>query len=177
MKTPFELLAASGIPVLLVGGQALHVYRYTRQTIDFDFMVAETNYPSLRQYLESQGFEEQGLMGRFGRFRTGPGQEPVLDIGKVEDATFEKLWAASEEHEWGDVRLRVPAFLHLVALKLHAAKNPHRNDRDLGDVVELLRLNPHRYSQADLEETCLRFGRAGIYDRLKTVQPYEHPQP
>jgi len=176
MKNPFQLVAESGIPVLLVGGQALHVYRYTRQTLDFDFMITEARYPAMQQYLESQGLHEQGRMGRFGRFRPGPDQEPVLDIGMVDEGTFEKLWAAAEEHAWGEVRIRVPAFMHLIALKLHAAKNLHREDRDIVDVIELLRLNPGRYSHQDLEATCQRFGREGVYDRLKNVRPYEHPQ-
>lgn len=177
MKTPFQLLAESGVPVLLVGGHALHVYRYTRQTIDFDFMLADSNYPRLRDYLVTVGFEEQGQMGQFGRFRTGPGAEPVLDIGRVEEQTFEKLWAAAEEHVWGEAKLRVPAFLHLIALKLHASKNPHRTMRDMADVVELLRLNPGRCVPADLEATCLRYGPPGIFAQLKNIRPYENPQP
>ena len=176
MKTPFQLLAESGVPVLLVGGHALHVYRYTRQTIDFDFMLAESNYGRLRDYLVTQGFEEQGQMGQFGRFRTGPGAEPVLDIGRVNELTFERLWAAGEEHAFGTATLRVPAFTHLIALKLHASKNQHRTARDLADVVELLRLNPGRCTEADLEATCLRYGPPGIYGQLKNLPPYGHPQ-
>lgn len=154
----------------------MHAYRYTRQTMDFDFMVAEPNYAPLREYLEGRGYAEQGQMGRFGRFRPGPGQEPVLDIGLVDETTFDKLWAGSEEHEWDDVRLRVPAFLHLIALKLHASKNVNRGERDIGDVWELLRLNPSRYSQSELEDVCAKYGPAGIYERLKRARPYEYPQ-
>jgi len=80
------------------------------------------------------------------------------------------------KHAWGDVRLRVPAFLHLIALKLHPARNPQRNDRDIGDVMELLRLNPGRCTPQDLEATCLRHGPPEIHARLANIQPYEHPQ-
>ena len=175
MKTPFQLLAESGVPVLLVGGHALHVYRYTRNTIDFDFMVAAPEYDRLHAYLQSIGFTEQGTVGQFGRFRPGPGGQPVIDIGKVDAGTFERLWEAAETHDWNGAILRVPAFLHLIALKLHASKNEHRTLRDQADVIELLRLNPGRYVAADLEATCLRYGPPGIYERLKTVTPYEHP--
>lgn len=176
MKTPFDLIAESGIPALLVGGHALHVYRYTRQTLDFDFMVATTDYARLRNYLQSVGFSEQGRMGQFGRFRTGPQSDPVLDVGTVDPSTFAKLWEASQEHRWNEAVLRVPSFLHLIALKLHAAKNPHRIERDIGDVWELLRLNPNAFTQAELEATCLRHGPPGVYTRLKEARPYEYPQ-
>ncbi len=36
MKTPFQLLVESGVPVLLVGGHALHVYRYTCAPADLE---------------------------------------------------------------------------------------------------------------------------------------------
>lgn len=116
-------------------------------------------------------------MGQFGRFRPGPGAEPVIDLGKVDDTTFAKLWDGAVEHHWDDAVLRVPSFIHLVALKLHASKNPHRENRDLGDVVQLLRLNPERYSQAELEAACLRYGPPEVYLKLKVIRPYEHPQP
>ena len=176
MKTPFQLLAESGLPVLLVGGHALHAYRYTRMTIDFDFMVAEENYAVLREFLAAQNFKEQGQVGQFGRFRPGPGQDPVLDIGKVNGATFDKLWSAAEQHDWDGAQLRVPAFMHLIALKLHASKNPHRSARDLNDVIELLRLNPSRYTPEELETACRQFAPPGTFERLKDVKPYEHPQ-
>ena len=177
MKTPFQLLAESGVAVLLVGGHALHVYRYTRQTIDFDFMVAEPEYTRLHDYLRGIGFSEEGRMGQFGRFRPGPSAEPVIDIGTVDPTTFAKLWAAAEAHDWDGAVLRVPALMHLIALKLHASKNPHRSLRDQADIVELLRLNPDRYSAAELEATCLRYGPPGLYERLKNIKPYDHPQP
>lgn len=42
------------------------MYRYTRQTIDFDFMLAQPNYERLHDYLVMQGFREEGRMGQFG---------------------------------------------------------------------------------------------------------------
>lgn len=80
----------------LVGGPALHAYRYTRQTLDFDFMVAASNYVLWREYLGAEGFTEKGRMGQFGRFRPSAAVEPVLDIGVVDDATVAKLWTAAE---------------------------------------------------------------------------------
>ncbi len=100
-----------------------------------------------------------------------------MDIARVDERTFGRLWEAVEDHAWGEARLRVPAFVHLIALKLHAAKSRHRTARDVADVFELLRLNPGRCAEADLEATCLRYGPPGICQQLENFPPYEHPQP
>ena len=58
----------------------------------------------------------------------------------------------------------------MIALKLHAVRNDARREaRDLGDVAELLRLNPGRISVEELEELCAKFGSREIAAKLKRL--------
>jgi len=173
VKTPFQTIASAGIPVLVVGANALHAYGYTRQSVDFDFMLAEEDYPRLRDYLEGEGYSEEGRVGRFWRFRQKEGSGYQVDIGMLDRRTFDRLLGASIVHTWGGAQLQVPRFEHLIALKLHAAKNVHRRHRDIADVIELLRLNPGLCTDSELKSICDRYGPAEVYESLKDLPPYE----
>jgi hypothetical protein len=58
----------------------------------------------------------------------------------VSSETFAKLHAEKNELHFGDTRLPVPKPMHLIALKLHAMKNPERLKRgkDLPDILNLI---------------------------------------
>jgi len=86
----------------------------------------------------------------------------------VDRGTFDKMFAQSSDREVQSLTVRVPCLLHLIALKLHAARNnPKRELKDLGDVVELLRANPGAVSAKELSDVCERYGPTGVRDKLE----------
>ena len=70
-------------------------------------------------------------------------------------AAVRSLWPSS-----------VPGLKHLLALKLHAARNEHRMDKDMGDVRELLLANPGAVSSLELQQLCDQFGSPELVRRL-----------
>ncbi len=62
--------------------------------------------------------------------------------------------------------LRVPSLPHLIALKLHAARQESREGRDVPDIVALLEANPGVVPPAVLCELCARYGTPGIAEQL-----------
>jgi hypothetical protein len=54
----------------------------------------------------------------------------------------------------------------LVALKLHAAKNPHRQQKDLADVMALRAANPSILVREVLHDLIQQFGDASFMSKL-----------
>ena len=162
-KNIFELL--SQIPeLLLIGGHALQAHNVVRQTVDVDCLVPETRASALEEVLGSAGFSRLARTENFSRFR-----HPHLghvDALFVDPLTFDQLSRQSLPYQIGDVTLRVPSLGHLIALKLHAIKNdPARELRDLSDIAEIVKRNS--FSNDELHRLCLRFGPAGIWDKVQ----------
>ena len=154
------------MPLLLIGGWAVQAHGYARNTMDVDRLTAIENDPAMADELGKAGFEcleEKPSLRRF-RHRIDP--LLVLDVMRVNASTFEKMWAGSGSYFLNGVELHVPALVHLLALKLHAAENEHRTEKDMGDVIALLRANPGEISAAELQKLCDQFGTPALAVRL-----------
>ncbi|HRK15604.1 MAG TPA: nucleotidyl transferase AbiEii/AbiGii toxin family protein [Prosthecobacter sp.] len=91
----------------------------------------------------------------------------ILDVMRVNAATFEKMRALSESYTVSGIEFRVPSLAHLIALKLHAARNEHRAQKDLTDVRELLRANPGKVAPDELRQLCRQFGTPQLAAQLE----------
>jgi hypothetical protein len=167
VKTPFEILAQSGVPLLMIGGHALIAHGCPRDPVDFDSVIAAANEVRLRDHLARQQWGEVYRTRFFGKYRPLNQNSPALEVMFVDDTTFEKLLADSFEHDFGPAKLRVPSLMHVVAMKLQVIKHErNRETADLPEIARLLRVNTDRWQRDILEQTCKRFGPRGIYVRL-----------
>lgn len=171
MREVFDLLLRiqnrQALPLLVIGGWAVQAHGYTRATLDVDCLTAVGNDAVLAAELEKSGFVCFDEKSSFRRFQHKLDPLLVLDVMRVNEATFEKMWALSEPYFISGIELRVPALAHLIALKLHAARNEHRTDKDLADVRELLRANPEKVPPEDLLKLCRQFGSPEQEEYLK----------
>lgn len=159
------LLAADGVPAVVIGAVALAAHRYVRHTEDIDLGV-DANLPQMRALvaaLEEDGFDAE--------LHPPDGDDPlggVIDIrgdfGLIQVVSFaDRFPAAIRDALAGDpvlIRpgsgLRLVPIAQLVALKLYAG-----GPRSKADIFELLRRNP----EADLEAiraTCRRYRLRGL---------------
>jgi len=170
MREVFDLLMRiqkrRQLPLLLIGGWAVQAHGYARNTLDVDCLTAIENDPVVAEELEKIGFECFDEKSSFRRFRHRIDPLLVLDVMRVNANTFEKMWSASESYSIAGVDLKIPSLPHLIALKLHAAKNEHRTEKDLGDVIALLRANPGTVPPEDLLKLCDQFGSPSLATRL-----------
>lgn len=166
MREVFDLLLRiqkrRQLPLLLIGGWAVQAHGYARNTMDVDCLTAIENDPAMAEELGRAGFECFEEKPSFRRFRHRLDPLLVLDVMRVNASTFEKMWAGSGSYSLSGVELRVPALAHLIALKLHAAQNEHRTEKDMGDVLALLRANPGEISAAELRKLCDQFGTPAL---------------
>jgi hypothetical protein len=170
MRIVFDLLMRiqkrRQLPLLLIGGWAVQAHGYARNTLDVDCLIAIENDPVMAEELTKAGFECFEEKPSFRRFRHRLQPFLILDVMRVNALTFEKMWAACEDYDMDGIPMRIPALKHLLALKIHAAQNEHRVEKDLGDVLALLRGNPGKISAAELQGICDQYGTPALAEKL-----------
>jgi len=156
---------------LVIGGHAVNAYGYARTTLDADFLIPVESLPLWRKILESWGCQWLGQTDAFAKFKSGgPAQEAfVLDLMTVNADTFAKLQAKQQDLSFGSTRLPVPHPLHLIALKLHAMRNPQRfkKGKDLPDILHLIRICQVDTEGAEFHEILKRYASDETKDLLE----------
>jgi hypothetical protein len=133
-------------------------------------MVTVSDFPWMEKVLISMGYRRGLENPNFIKFHHVTYALEDVDVMLVNEQTFEKLWAASGDFQRGSALLRVPAPLHLIALKLHAIKsNPERLRKDLNDILELVGRNQHQVDAGSLREACDKYGPPGIFDQIQAI--------
>lgn len=132
-----------GLPVVVVGGHAVNAFGYFRTTLDADFMICVDDRDAWRGVFEALGYRWQMETEAFIKLKPSGDRSDRLpvDVMLVESDTFSRIRAEAREMQFGRTRLPTPKPLHLIALKLHAMRNPERlrTGKDLMDVLHLIR--------------------------------------
>ena len=103
----------------------------------------------------------------FAKFRLLSTGTPVIKVMFLDATTFGRLRADSFDFAFDGVTLRVPALIHVIAMRLQIMKNEREREiEDLPDVLALLRANAGKWKPEDLEAACRRFGPPGIHARI-----------
>ncbi len=158
------------LPFLLVGGNAVNAHYYLRTTYDVDIAIREEDHSRWEMRMREQGYELFFGTTAFSRYRLKAQREHIpVDLMILTSETFLKLNAAAVTRPMGTISVHVPSAIHLIAMKLHALKQPHRmdNSNDLNDVISLidkLELDVHspefsaifeKYAEPELREQIL----------------------
>lgn len=117
----------------------------------------------------ARGLKLFGESGAFAQFTQQAGDG--FDLMFVDDPTFEKMWGASEERIFGEVKARVPCLDHLLALKLHALRQKlsHRTSKDADDVEVLLRRHEINLGDPHYEALFLKYGTRKLYETFVRI--------
>jgi len=164
-------LAKADVPLLLIGGNALQAFGYTRATLDVDCLIAKESSERLKEVLGANGFPWAGGMALFHEFwHHGNKDEAPIHAMRVDSVTFEKMWSRSIPSEISGIPIRVPCLPHLLALKLFSAKqNPARHGKDFQDVCILLQMNPDKITREELQQVCQQYASQRAMDELKNA--------
>ena len=158
------------LPFLIIGGYAVAAHGHTRATFDVDFLVRRGERAAWFSRLTAAGLKLFGETTAFAQF-SQPEAGNELDLMLVEESTFDRMWQASEERDFGGNRARVPCLDHLLALKLHALKQilPHRASKDAEDVEMLVRRHGLNLREPRYEQLFLKFGSRELYDTFLRI--------
>ena len=162
--------AEPALPFLIIGGYAVAAHGHTRATFDVDFLVRREDRELWQSRITAAGlgmFAQSASFAQFGQ----PGGGDGLDLMFVNRETFEPMWQASEERDFGGRHARVPSLDHLLALKLHALKQalPHRTSKDAEDVETLIRRNGIDLGTPRYEQLFLKYGNRELYDSFLRI--------
>jgi len=171
--TIFDLLANAvqdaDVRLILIGGFAINAYGVARNTQDIDFLITESDYGKLRPLLLAQKYDETVRTDIFAKQTPKDRDGMPVDFLFVDPATFELIWRNGAEKTISGHGFRAPSLLHLIALKLHAI-NKGSKDRvwkDLPDIINLIIANKIDIYSSDFKEICLKFGPAGIHQKIQ----------
>lgn len=150
---------------LIVGGWALNAHGVSRQTLDVDLLIQDSSLPAVEQILSMHGYAKVYEADLFAKFRA---EDPTLmdiDCLLTDARTVGKMLSESLTTKMGGVDFTVPSLSHLIAMKLHALKhNAHRRyERDLPDIVALVRVNNLDVRGDDFKDLCLSFGTPELH--------------
>jgi hypothetical protein len=166
-----DAAAAANLDFLLIGGHAVNAHGFIRTTTDFDFLLASRDLRAWSEVLDRSGYHlvaPERPIQAFAQFQPGEADGFRVDLMLVGDETFAKLVAGSEYREIGHRRVRVIGVLHLIALKLHALREPHRVEAgvDYLDIVQLVRMKRIDIAGTEFQEIVNRYASPIIRERL-----------
>ena len=158
-----------GARYLLIGGHAVNVYGYSRQTADLDLLVCKSAQGLWKNLLLNAGYSLIHEHENFLQFLPGARFPWPLDLMLTRAETFQKMLAASQLRLLYGAEVAVPSIEHLIALKLHALKQnlSHRTLKDFMDVVGLVEANQLDLRGAALQEIFNKFGTEDLYERIR----------
>jgi hypothetical protein len=174
MKHPtvFHLIAdvfnKKNITAVLIGGFAVNYYKVTRQTADIDFLITKEDFDKISALLENEGYEKDYSQDVFVKLTSSQHSLMDLDFMFVDRETISKIIKDAKEIAIAKQKFIVPSLDHLIALKLHSLKFnlKLRENRDLPDIIELIRVNKVKVKRGEFKEMCLKFGTEELYNRI-----------
>jgi hypothetical protein len=165
-------LTEQGIRLILIGGYAMQAYGIVRQTLDMDWLAKDEDVAGIKDIMKKNGYNLLGETDNFMRFRNPESGVMDIDILIVDPGTFEMLYDSGSTFDTNFGKWRIPSPAHFIALKLHAVKNnPHRETRDIADIVDVLRKKGKEISSEDLRRLCDKYGPEGIHEKIRRHLP------
>ncbi len=158
----------AGVPFLLIGGLAVNCYKQEKRvTIDVDFLTTEENFDKVLSQLEKKRCRQISRNKLFAKMRTSESPFDV-DVVFVDPESFQGLFEEAREFEIKGIKFKIPSLEHLIALKLHAAKQDlvGRDYRDLSDILALMRENRMDPRTPQFLDLCLKFGNESLYQMI-----------
>jgi hypothetical protein len=165
-----DAAAARGLACLLIGGNALILLGYIRNTLDLDLLVESDRRSAWLDLMRELGYRLIHGSGAFAQFEAGTKGEPPVDLMFADGATWEKLWAGARPGEAASRTVLTPRPEHLVALKLHAASSPTRSkpESDWEDVRQIIAICGLNADEQEFRAMILRYGGNEALKRIES---------
>ncbi len=163
-----------GLRCLVIGGNALILLGYVRNTLDLDLLVEAERRSGWLDLMRELGYQIFHGVGAFAQFEMHSVEnEPPVDLMFVNAETWQKMWPVARCLEGPSRAIFTPRPEHLVALKLHAAASPSRSKpesdwEDIRQIVRICALNP---ADPEFRATILRYGGESALERIESFYP------
>jgi len=153
---------------LVIGGYAVNAHGYSRQTLDLDVLIKKEQSGFWKNLLLENGYTVYCERESFMQLAPVTQEQMPVDFMLVNEQTFSKMYVEAVDGMLGGVAVKHPSLRHLIALKLHVLKQemPHRELKDLYDVIQLMNINKVDPRTDDFKQLCERYGNLKIYETI-----------
>ena len=129
----------NNIDYCLIGGKALTVYRYERETMDIDFLINENDYIKVKKYLIEKGY--QALHNESLSFFNSEAQHQIDLI--LSGSKYIELFAFPKPAEVSEMikGVSVITLKNLIRFKIYSGYSMERRMKDWHDVIQLIDIN------------------------------------
>lgn len=153
---------------LVIGGLAVNLYGYSRDTADLDLLICVPDRAEWLGLFFELGYTIHHDAGTFIQLLPPKQGAWPVDLMLVQPGTFAMIFAAGQEEDLYGTRSRIPSLEHLIALKLHALKHG-RLDRflkDFLDVENLMLINRLDIKSESIRQLFAKYGTVELYDKV-----------
>lgn len=159
------------LPFLVIGGHAVNLYGFSRETADLDFLVCSDDRPSWITLLTDLGYRIFSDAPSFVQMVSDQEKAWPMDLMFVRPTTFKPMLDASRNVEFYGTKSRIPTLEHLIALKLHALKHTrsHRFLKDFLDVENLIRANHLDIKSENTRRLFEKYATLEVYDTMSAA--------
>ena len=149
-----------GLSSLLIGGNAIILLGYLRNTVDLDLLLPEDDRSRWLDLLRELGYRFFHGVSAFAQFEPPEPDGVPVDLMFVEQKTWQKLIAGAREATLGNESVLLPRPEYLVALKLHAASSATRAkpEVDWEDIRQIVRICGLDATEPSFRDLILRYG-------------------
>lgn len=160
-----------GLAFLVIGGHAVNLYGYARETADLDFLACSDDRLAWITLFASLGYYIFSEASSFAQLASDKETAWPVDLMFVRPTTFKPMLDASHVVEFYGTTSRVPALEHLIALKLHAIKNTrrHRFLKDFLDVENLIRVNQLNMKSENIRRLFEKYATLEVYEKMSAA--------
>ncbi len=164
----------AGLDYLIIGGFAASFWGKPRFTADIDYVVELSSLDLVQKVLEELKYKLDFLHPKkgFAHFTPIEGSGFRMDFMLVDQNTWAKLKAGMKEAGFGSKLLYpIVDHLHLISMKLHAAKQIDREDfyKDLNDIVEIMLAQDMSFENLEKEGIIEKHGTEKTIKLLKDL--------
>ena len=172
LRRIIEAAKAHGLPFLIIGGNALILLGYIRNTIDIDLLVEGEKRSRWLDLMRELGLRFLHGTEAFAQFEAMEAGDPGIDLMFVDSVTWKKLSDCSRPGYAAGHEVHTPKPEHLVALKLHAASSPTRSrpETDWEDVRQIVRICGLDIADREFRDLVLRYGGEEAVRRIESFE-------
>jgi len=174
-QTLLKILQKAGerdLPCLLVGGNAVILFGFPRNTIDIDLLMPESSRSLWLDVMRELQFRLYHGTAAFAQFDPGEARGVPVDLMFVDENTWRILFQNSVEKTVAGQIVRLPRPEHLIALKLHAASSASRSkpEADWEDIRQIIRVCALDIADPAFREIVARYGGERALERLSSIR-------
>ncbi|MGA0899079.1 MAG: hypothetical protein ACO3SO_01600 [Luteolibacter sp.] len=166
LTTIAERMREHDLPGLMIGGHAVTALGHPRATFDLDLLIPRSASDKWKRVMSDMNYRLFAESSNFQQYEA-PEQFPLppVDLMLVDDEVYEAMQEARADTQ----PISTPNVMALIALKLHAIKQPGREDtaKDWSDVIALTKAHSLSLDDEEFSAIVLKHGGESAIERIR----------